>query len=161
MDVSSDSKHFPREKNHQPHFPSMWQLFLWQHFHSTMSFFLSFFRPKKAAALRQELMQSHTTPQTSRSWFQKSPFQAAVGAWTHLTSILYFTGTSASCWAEQQCQRDAEESPLEELSTEQIKTSVCDKQQPLVKSAHSKDHIFSQTRPQFLFVLSHHCFETW
>ena len=100
-------------------------------------------------------------PEASRSWFQKSPFQATIGVWTLLTLILSFTGKSASCRAEQQSQRDAEESPLEELSTKQIKTNVCDKQLPFVKSAHSKDHIFSQTRPQFLFVLSHHCFETW
>lgn len=100
-------------------------------------------------------------PEASRPWFKKSPFQAAVGIRTRLTSILSFTRKSTSCQAEQQHQRDAEKSRLEELSTKEIKTNVCDKQQPFVKSAHSKDHIFFQTRPQFLFVLSHHCFETW
>lgn len=57
--------------------------------------------------------------------------------------------------------REAEGFLLEELSAKQIKTNVCDKQQPFVKSAHSKDHIFSLTRLQFLFALSHHCTETW
>lgn len=101
-------------------------------------------------------------PKTFRPWFQKkSLFEEAIGVWTYFTSIFTFTGKSTSCQVEQQFQRDAAETSLEELSTKQIKTNVCDKQQLVVKSAHFKDHIFSQPGLRFLFVLSHHCFETW
>lgn len=164
MDVSSDSKHFPKEKNqnHQACFPLVWQPFLRPHFHSSMSSFLTFFELKKAAGLRQEPMKSHTPSRSIQAMIpEKSPFEELIGVWTYFISIYTITGKSASCQAEQQCQRDAAETPLEELSTKQIKTNVCDKHQPFVKSAQFKDHIFSWPRLQFLFVLSHHCFETW
>lgn len=127
-----------------------------------MSSFLTFFELKKAAGLRQEPMKSHTPSRSIQAMIpEKSPFEELIGVWTYFTSMYTFTGKSASCQAEQQRQRDAAETPLEELSTKQIKTNVCDKHQPFVKSAHFKDHIFSWPRLQFLFVLSHHCFETW
>lgn len=52
-----------KKQNHQAHFPLVWQAFM-RHFHSSMSSFLSFFRLKKAAALRQEPMKSHTPSQS-------------------------------------------------------------------------------------------------
>lgn len=165
MDVSSDSKHFPKEKdqNYQAHFPLVWQPFLRQCFHSSMSSFLSFFRLRKAAALRQDPMKSHTPSQSIQAMIpeKKSPFEEAFGVWSYFISIFTLRGKSASCQAEQQCQRDAAETSLEELSTKQTKTNVCDKKQPFVKSAHFNDHIFSQPRTRFLFELSHHCLETW
>lgn len=97
----------------------------------------------------------------SRPRFWKCLVQAATRVRTYSISMFSFPRKSASCRAEPQRQGDAEDSLLDELSTKQIKTNVCDKQQPFDKSAHSEDHIFSQTRPQLLFVLSHHCSETW
>lgn len=62
---------FQEKTKHQARFPSVWQLFLQQHFHSSMSSFLSFFRLKKAAAFRQEPMQSHTPPRSIQTVIPK------------------------------------------------------------------------------------------
>lgn len=62
------------------------------YFHGSMHSFLSFFRLKKAPALRQESMLSHTPAWSIQTEIpkKKSPFQAVVRVWAHLASILFF-----------------------------------------------------------------------